>query len=185
MTSTDPHSHGRGAAAGMQNPEVGHDESDVDVATILRFGAGLAAIVVVCAVIVWLVFRVLDRQAASRDPKISPVAVPSGQLPPGPRLETNERAALSKFRAEEATDLDRYGWINQLGGVAHIPVAEAKNLLLKRGLPTRGGPADPLEGTHAPSMGEATGGRKIGTALPAGAPAPAAAPAAPEAGNGK
>jgi hypothetical protein len=197
MTSTDPHSLGHdGGEDGLHNPDVAHEESDVDVGTVLRFGGGLFVTVVVCAVIVGGVFRLFERQASARDPQISPVARPAGQLPPGPRLETNEPAALAKFRADDEKALDGYGWVNQLGGVTHIPIAEAKKLLAQRGLPTRSGAAEPLEGTHAPAMGEASGGRTIPskpatgpsepTPPPAAVPsAPAAAPAPPGEAAGK
>jgi hypothetical protein len=183
MTSTDSHRHDH-AGGRLHNPEVGHEDTDIDVGTILRFGAGLAVTVFVCAIIVWLLFRVLDRQAAARDPQISPLARPAGQLPAGPHLETNERAALAKFRGEETKTLDGYGWVNQLGGVTHIPVDEAKKLLVQRGLPARQGATDALEGTHAYAMGEASGGRTVAgkpagtTAAPAAAPTTPAAPAA-------
>jgi hypothetical protein len=184
MTSTDPRRHDHGSAR-LNNPEVGHEESDIDVGTILKFAAGLAVTVCVCAIIVWAVFRVLDRQAAGRDPQISPFARPAGQLPAGPHLETNERAALAKFRAEETKALDGYGWINQPGGVTHIPVDEAKKLLVQRGVPARQGAGDALEGTHAFAMGEASGGRTI-AATPAAAPAAApVTPAAPPVDPGK
>jgi hypothetical protein len=188
MTSTDPHPHGHDHGEdGLHNPDVGHEGSDIDFGTVLKFAGGLFMTVVVCAVIVGGVFRLFEREASARDPQISPVARPAGQLPPGPRLETNERSVLTKFRAEEEKAIDGYGWVNQQGGVTHIPIAEAKKLLVKRGLPTRSGAADPLEGTHASATGEASGGRTIpskpatGPSAPtppaAGAPAPAAAPA--------
>jgi hypothetical protein len=183
MTSTDPHSHGHHHGEdGLHNPDVAHESSDIDFGTVLKFGGGLFVTVVVCALIVWGVFGLFDREAAARDPQISPVARPEGQLPPGPRLETNERAALAKFRAEDEKALDGYGWVNQQGGVAHIPIAEAKKLLVQHGLPTRSGAADPLEGTHAPATGEASGGRTV-PSTPATGPSaptpPAAAPSAP------
>jgi hypothetical protein len=187
MTSTDPHSHGHDHGEdGLHNPEVvAHEDSDIDVGTVLKFAGGLFMTVVVCAVIVWGVFRLFAREAAARDPQISPVARPAGQFPPGPRLETNEHAALAKFRTEEEKSLDGYGWVNQPGGVTHIPIAEAKKLLAQRGLPTRSGAADPLEGTHAPATGEASGGRTIPSKPAAGPSAPAPAPpvAAPPAGE--
>jgi hypothetical protein len=180
MTSTDPHSHGPDHEEdGRDNPDVAHEHTDIDVATVLKFGGGLFVTVVICAVVVWGAFRLLERDASGRDPQISPVARPTGQLPPGPRLETNEPAVLAAFRTEEDKALGGYGWVNQLGGVTRIPIAEAKKLLVQRGLPTRSGDADPLEGTHAPATGEASGGRTI-PSKPVTGPAvpPAAAPAA-------
>ena len=94
MTSTDSRRHDHGSAR-LNNPEVGHEDSDIDVGTILKFGAGLAVTVVVCAIIVWAVFRVLDRQAAARDPQISPLARPAGQLPAG-AASRDERACRAR-----------------------------------------------------------------------------------------
>ncbi len=178
MTSTDDHSHGHGHAGSLDNPDVSHEDSDIDVATVLRFGGVLAVTVLMCAVIVWGVFRLLERQAADRDPQLSPLARPAGQLPPEPRLQTNERALLSGYRAEQTKVLEGYGWVDQLGGVAHIPVAEAKKLLVQRGLPARAGaPATASAGTRAYAYGEASGGRTIPTQPPAAAPAAPAAEA--------
>jgi hypothetical protein len=172
MTSTDNDPHGHGHAGSLDNPDVSHEESDIDVATVLRFGGGLTVTVLVCAVIVWGVFRMLERQAAARDPQLSPLARPAGGLPPEPRLETNERAMLSKYRAEQTKVLDGYGWVDQLGGVARIPVAEAKKLVAQRGLPARSGtPVAPAQGTRAYAYGEASGGRTIPAQPPAAAPA--------------
>jgi hypothetical protein len=175
MTSTDPHAHGRQHTSGsMNNPDVAHEDTDINVRTVLNFAVGMVVVVVTCSIVIRVLFGVLDRQARVSDPRISPLARPAGQLPPEPRLETNERAALTKFRLEETTALEGYGWVDQLGGVARIPVAEAKKLLAQRGLPARAVAADPLEGTHAPAMGEASGGRTIPSKPPTGA---AAAPA--------
>lgn len=164
MTSTDPHPVHAPAADDdpLHNADVAHEGSDVDVATILKFGAGLFATVVVCALIVRVIFGVLERQARVRDPQVSPVAVPAGQLPPGPRLVLREPVELAKFRAEEAATLEGYGWVDQTGGVARIPVEEAKKLLAGRGLPSRtGAPVSAEVGTHRPAYGESSGGRTI------------------------
>ncbi len=165
MTSTEPHrpEHGvHGDDDPMNNPDVAHEDSDIDVATVLKAAAGLLLTVVVCAVIVRVIFGEFTREAAARDPKLSPLARPAGQLPPGPRLIEREPEALATFHAEEMKQLDGYGWVNQLGGVAHIPIADAKKLLASRGLPVRASASgDASEGTHRPAYGEASGGRTI------------------------
>jgi hypothetical protein len=160
MMPTDPHGHDHGVD---DNPAVEHEHSDVNVRSILSFGVGLFVVGAGCAVIIYILFGVLDRQTDAADPVMSPVARPAGQSPPGPVLVTNEPGVLAKFRAEEAKTLEGYGWVDQAGGFAHVPIAEAKKLLLQRGLPARSGAANPLEGTHAPAMGEASGGRTIPT----------------------
>ena len=181
MTPTDR------ASDDMDNPEILHEHSDVDVRTILAFGVGLVVVVAVSFVLMWLTFRVLERQAAANDPQLSPVARPTcpyadiercnDARPQGPQLQTNEPEGLAKFRATEAKSLESYGWVNQAGGVAHIPIAEAKKLILQRGLPVRADPSlDPRVGTRAPAMGESSGGRTIGEPAPATGTAPPAPP---------
>lgn len=171
MTSTDPHRPH--TPAELHNEDVAHEHSDVDIRTILAFGAGLVVVVAASFVLMWLLFRVLDRQAAENDPQISPLAAPAGREPPAPRLLTNEPEGLAKFRADEARLLEGYGWADQAAGVAHIPIAEAKKLILQRGLPVRPGAApDPRLGTSAPAMGESSGGRTFGVAPPPGGTPP-------------
>ncbi len=146
----------------VHNEDVAHEHSDVNVRQLLLYTAGLTITCVVCAVIVLGLFTVFERQAAKNDPQLSPLAVPAGQLPPGPRLVTNEPAVLEKQRAIEAETLDTYGWVDQPGGVARVPIADAKKRLLHNGLPVRtDGPAEPWMGTHAPARGESSGGRTI------------------------
>ncbi len=186
MTSTD-HS-----SPELDNEDVAHEESDVDVRTILRFGVGIVAVVATAFLLMWGLFRVLTHQAAANDPQLSPLARPTCPyadlekcpelLPAGPHLQTNEPEALAKIRMTEAKALEGYGWVNQAAGVAHIPIAEAKKLIVQRGLPVRAAPVlDPRAGTHAPAMGESSGGRTIGVPAPAvGTPPAPAPPASPE-----
>ena len=146
----------------LHNEDVAHEHTDVNVRHLLMYTAGLALTCVVSAVIVWVIFGVFVRQAAANDPILSPLSVPAGQLPPEPRLLTNEPSALKKQRGMESEILDQYGWVDKPGGVARLPIAEAKKKLLHDGLPFRaGGPAEAWIGTHAPAVGESSGGREI------------------------
>jgi len=169
MTSTDHgprDGHHHYSDAEMHNPDVAHEEADVDIRTVLSFAAGLTVVVLVAAALMWVMFHMLEAQAERRDPQISPMAMPSDRQAPPPRLLTDEPANLSKFRAEEMKKLEAYGWVDERSGVARLPIEEAKKLIVQRGLPVRAGGAvdDPMLGTHAPAYGEASGGRTI--ALP-------------------
>lgn len=99
-------------------------------------------LVIVC-VAVWFAMAGLLKFAVSRmadgDAPVSALARPEGQLPPEPRLLTDEPTALREFRAGEATRLHEYGWIDQAAGSVHIPIDRAKDLLLQRGLAARAG----------------------------------------------
>ncbi len=149
------------SAEEMDNEDVTHEHSDVDIRAILAFGAGMVIVAAAAFLSMWVLFRMLDAQAAASDPDVSPVALPAGRLPPMPRLLTNEPAALADLRGEEQKTLESYGWIDQSAGVARIPIAEAKKTLIARGLPTRAVPADPSAGTHGAAMAESSGGRAV------------------------
>ena len=73
------------------------------------------------------------------------------------------RRDLRKFRMEETKKLEGYGWVDEKAGVAHVPIDEAKKLILQRGLPVRasGAVEDPRMGTHAPAYGGSSSGRTI------------------------
>jgi hypothetical protein len=57
--------------------------------------------------------------------------------PPEPRLQTNPREDLQKFREQEDTVLTSYGWVDRNAGIVRIPIEEAMKLTVQRGLPTR------------------------------------------------
>ena len=158
--------------ADLHNDDVAHEHSDVNVRAIIGSGIGMFVVVGVCAVIVLVLFNFLESQAAANDPVMSPHAIPAGQLPPEPRLLTDEPQNLQRFRdslAERVKGID-----------------EGKKQFLQNSLPVRAdAPADPWMGTHSPSAGESSSGRTIpirpgdGASQPAPPAAPPATPAAP------
>ena len=108
---------------------------DVNVRQLLLYTGGLVFTCVICALVVGGLFKLFESQAAANDPVVSPLAAPAGQLPPEPRLLTDEPSMLKKQRALEAETLEHYGWVDQKGGIARLPIAEAKKKLLHDGLP--------------------------------------------------
>ena len=174
----------------LHNEDVAHEHSDVNIRAIVMFGVGLVIVTAVVALLMAGMFKWLEGQATKNDPPVSPLTAPPQAMPrtttSSPffghargetQLLTNEPAALRKLSDDEYKRLHGYGWVDGKPGVAHMPIEEAKKLILERGLPARqGAPLDPAVGTHAPAMGEASGGRTI----PAGKKSNAAPVATPE-----
>ena len=163
MTSTDHGPRHHYSDAEMHNPDVAHEEADVDIRTVLSFAGGLTVVVLVSAALVWVMFQGLETQAENNDPQLSPLALPAGQEPPAPRLLKNEQENLLKFRMEETKKLEGYGWVDEKAGIARVPIEEAKKLIVQHGLPVRasGAVEDPHMGTHAAAYGGPSGGRTI------------------------
>ena len=166
----DPHQPGDP----LHNEDVDHEHSDVNVKALIASAVTLIVVVGVSQLLMWGLFGVFEKQAQSNDPQVSPLAPAAATMPRnqvgiavftpdtvgGPKLLTNEPLALSEQRATEQKLLHGYGWVNQGAGVARMPIDEAKKLIVERGLPVREGEAPPPAlGTHAPSRGEASGGK--------------------------
>jgi len=112
----------------------GHERTDADLRKVLRFGVGLAAIVVAACLAMWITFAYLNAHQPATGPPPSPLA--SGRrLPPEPRLQVSESEDIGKVVADEDQRLSSYGWVDQDGGVAHIPIERAMDLILERGIP--------------------------------------------------
>jgi len=182
MKPTNPPSSpsARGAHAGhpyspeeLHNLDVAHEHSDINIRAIVASAVALAVITAIVFALMGWTFQFFDAQARETDPPVSPLAAPPTNMPgrttdtpafgsaPKPQLLTNEYAALEHLRAAESTHLQGSGWVNEQAGIARIPVAEAKQLLLQRGLPVRETAAakDPALGTHRPAMAESSSGR--------------------------
>jgi hypothetical protein len=164
----------------LHNEDVAHEHSDVNVRALLIFAFGLMAVVAACAAAMYGLFNVLESQAASNDPVMSPLSRPAGQLPPEPRLLTDEPQNLQHYRAQQTESLQG--------------IEAAKKQLLQQGLPVRvDAPTDRWMGTYSASRGESSSGRMIPTkpgdlaAGPVGLnpvpPPAAAAPAPPKSGG--
>jgi hypothetical protein len=168
------------------NPDVVHEESDINVRAIIWFVVVLALIVVAVDIAMWGMFKVLDRLEAKNDPVVSPLSVPArlpNAAPPGPAaLQTTPWLDLTTFRAEQRAHLHGYGWVDEPGGVARVPIDKAKEMLLRKGLPVRPELAEEREGTRVAAGGESNGGRTLpaGMADKSSPVAPAAPVAAPQ-----
>jgi hypothetical protein len=161
---TDAHAHPHGS---LENVEVAHEHSDISVRGIVWFLAMLVIVAVVTHIAMWGLFVGLDKLEQRNDPFVTPLAAPPGQLPAEPRLQTTPWQDLKQLRADEQKYVHGYGWVDQRGGVGHVPIERAKELLLQRGLPSRPNPApDASEGTHVAASGEAAGGHNIRASAP-------------------
>lgn len=134
----DPHRHGDEIhTEDIRNPEVVHEERDVNVRGILLFAFWLFAAAVIIHIALWGFFKFLEKQAAARDPRPSPVAEQRTNKFPEPKLQPNPVEDLARMRGREGETLHKYGWVNRQAGVTHIPIERAMELVVQRGLPSR------------------------------------------------
>jgi hypothetical protein len=185
--------HGQGHSP-EENPAVSYERSDLDIFAVTKFGIGLAIGTVAAVFMMWGLFQWFQthQTQAIEDLPPSVIEARKGLVPPEPRLQTMglpevpsvERGdlraphvELMKFREAEAMHLDSYAWIDPVKGIVRIPVETAKELVLKKGLPSKVTPegqisrrtANPGEGVGTSSAAQPqrvydTGSAAIGSA---------------------
>jgi hypothetical protein len=121
-------------------PEALHEPNAVNIPGVVKFFVWLSAVIVVAALSMWGLLHYFDARKAQEEPPPSPLAT-GPRLPPEPRLQgapgssSSPSEDIRRFREREDQMLDSYGWIDRQNGVIHIPIEQAKRLILQRGLP--------------------------------------------------
>ena len=123
---------------GGDNVEVVHEESDVNVAAIIRFGIGLLVLGVVAHLFLWWLQGTYSRQNQRAQTQAYPLAAgQQDRLPPSPRFQENPQEELQDLRAKQKALLEGYSWVSKEGGIARIPIEDAMKMVVERGVPAR------------------------------------------------
>jgi hypothetical protein len=178
----------------LHNDDVAHEHQDVDLRAIVTSAVVLAVVAIVSLGAMIALFNVFESEATGRQVAVSPLTAQPTDMPKttsspffsqgvsAPPLLTNEPMVLDKLQAEQRTRLQTGGWVDEKAGVAHLPIAEAKKLLLQKGVPVREGSAAASFTVRPWARGESSGGRTVTVDLPDSPAAPGTAPA-PEHGQ--
>jgi hypothetical protein len=139
-----PHTEGPNVpdVSHISNPDVLHELSDVNTGPIYKFGFWMAVIIVATGVLMWLLYEMLEKREIAQDPpKPALERSKSEMLPPEPRLQLapghqiHPLDEMAEMRQQQKDFLLTYGWVDKSNGTVRIPIAEAKQLVLQRGLP--------------------------------------------------
>jgi hypothetical protein len=136
----DPESTGETNQAdeGQLGDRVGHETSDVSVRAVALSGVALVGVLGLVLIATAALQYVFTRRGLESRPPPPALTLPTQVTPPPePRLQAAPAQELQKFRADEESLLNSYGWVDQNAGVVRIPITRAMDLILQRGLPTR------------------------------------------------
>jgi hypothetical protein len=118
----------------------GYETRDANTGGVLNFLIALGTVLCVTALVCWGMFRFFSAHDMDRPATDSPFA-DTRQLPMGPQLQVNPRVDWLKFREDQEKALHTYGWENRTAGTARVPIEDAMDLLVKKGVPVQGAPA--------------------------------------------
>ncbi len=113
------------------NPRIRHETTDINVWAVGKFAI---ALVIVTVISLGLVFGLMMYFRSREESNMATTVQPT-KLFPQPQLQQTPVLDLRAIRAEEDKVLDSYAWVDQPRGVVRIPIAQAMDILAKRGLP--------------------------------------------------
>jgi hypothetical protein len=137
----------------LVNLETHHEKSDVNVRALLIFLVVFILFAAVTHILLYYMFQYFVRIENGRtNAPLTEIQRPAGMdVPAQPRLQPfpNKRqdgdtvaptentpvTDMEDMRANEEKAQTTYGWIDAQKGVVRIPIEQAKQLLLQRGLP--------------------------------------------------
>jgi len=138
----------------IQNPDVAHEGSDVNVPAILKFVAGLVIFGIVVHVLMWAMFKFLEGRQAKleRENPPAPMALTGQQqLPPEPRLQDSQGWSV-QVDASKRREFEEQGYRVDPSGRVNLeleePQAERKILTKVWDEELQNGKVDPGTGAR-------------------------------------
>jgi hypothetical protein len=100
---------------------------DVNVRTIVWSGIALASAVVLAVLGAFLLLH-----AWAMPPDGDRLQGSTGVEAAGAQLQSAPQPELARYRAAKQERLESAGWVDEAGGIVHIPIADAMELLAQR-----------------------------------------------------
>jgi hypothetical protein len=133
----------------------GYETRDANVGVVYNFLVAMGIILVVTGLVCWGMFHYFTAHDVDPAATDSPFA-DTRQLPPGPQLQVNPRADWLKFREQQEKSLEQLDWEDRTAGTARVPIEDAMQLLVKKGVPVQGAtPAPPADANKPSPQGSA------------------------------
>lgn len=145
----DPRIHETPDASDIRNPDITHEESDVNTRGIAWFVLFLAVLIVVALLLLRGMFNLFESWAREAEGERPPMArTAEERLPPEPRLQAapgfqaeGRNLELKEPQAEWRVvhqkwqeELNSYGVVDRDQGVARIPINEAIKIIAQKGI---------------------------------------------------
>jgi hypothetical protein len=138
--STEHHNHGAGNGR-PEHADVSFEAQDVQPSPILHFLFWLGVAVVLSFVLSLGIYKGLKNYWTSTYTEPPPMRPVGLQYPPEPRLQgmpghlTDPQLDMREKITADTKENEKLGWVDEKAGVAQIPVKDAMDLIVAKGLP--------------------------------------------------
>ncbi|MGH9396892.1 MAG: hypothetical protein ACRD18_08600 [Terriglobia bacterium] len=123
-----------------------HERTDANTRNLMWFGVGLLGLIVFGFVVTEVTFHYFVGHQKFAHPT---TLFTKQQMPPAPLIQEHPGQQLQGYLKQQDKMLDSYGWVDRKAGIVRIPISQAMNELLQKGLPVRTGP--PTLGVSRPT----------------------------------
>ncbi len=119
------------------SPTHDHERSDAHVRPVAAFLVFMFLSVLAAYGIITVLFEYFTQREISKYGNPVQFSEPGGRSG-APLLQVVPGLDLQEIRADEAEQLDDYGWVDQRQGLVRVPIEQAIDMLLEQGVPARG-----------------------------------------------
>jgi len=124
----------------------GFEQSDVNVIAVSKVAIALLLVTILAMALLVGVFNYFKVQEGGAAKNIEPTKVF-----PEPQLEKTPIPDLKEVREAEDRVLNNYGWADRQKGVVRIPISQAMDMVVAKGLPVRAAAPPIEEGVSVPT----------------------------------
>jgi hypothetical protein len=118
------------------SPTHSHERSDAHVRPVAIFLVFMFASVLFAYGVITVLFDYFTQRELSKYGNPVRFSEPGGKSG-APQLQVVPGLDLREIRADETEQLDSYGWVDRRQGLVHVPIEQAIDMLLERGVPAR------------------------------------------------
>ena len=125
---------------GPTPPGAKYEHTDIDVSVGYKFALWLTVAMIISVFIVYGTFWFFEGREKSANELAQKYPLAASQPrrePPTPNLQKQPFKDVYQLRDAETKKLTEYGWVDKDGGVTHIPIDRAMEVMLQRGFPAR------------------------------------------------
>ena len=114
-----------------------HEYTDANVWIIVKFALWLAVAAAVIHVAMYFAYGYSVERREVAEVEYPLAAGEERRLPAAPRLQAIPLREGYEFREQENAELRNYGWVDRNAGTVRLPIDQAMQLTVSRGLPAR------------------------------------------------
>jgi hypothetical protein len=126
------------------HPEVHYEHSDANSRYVVWTGVWILVGAWIAAGVLYFFFQFLLHYRDQAGQPAVQRAQGRAMLPPEPRLQQSPRGDLQAMRAQEETLLRNYRWTDKQNGLVGIPIEQAIQMTVQRGIPPQRAPANSM-----------------------------------------